>query len=119
MERIQVINIQLPAGVGAGQLREIPLLVDTDYKRITGMAFHQLADGGVANNYNVGFRTDRKQWVDPININNWNANTGVAIEDKFREVDIPVHVNDIGYAMIVPGALTTGDLIGQLVLMLE
>jgi hypothetical protein len=119
--RYQVVSISVPNPTTAGQVVEQALALDRDFNKIVGAAFHEIANGGIANNYQVGLRTDRKQWVDPVNIQNWSANTGVAIEGKFRKfgAGIGYGMGDQAYVQIIPGANTSAAMRGELVLLLE
>lgn len=126
--RYMRIPISLASVILANSNNEAGLELDRTFNKIVGAAYHEITDGGVTNNYRVGFRTDRYTWVDPVNINNWNANTGVAVEGKFRKFKsedpkdkggIGYGMGDKGYVVIVPGANTASTLSGELVLILE
>jgi hypothetical protein len=118
--RYQVINITTAAVQAANSLTEASVQPDRDYNRIVGVAFFQQADGGIPENYNVGFRTTRKQWIDDININAWNANTGVSPRLKYYPQNIPYGSGDICYARIVlNGTASATAVIGQMVLILK
>lgn len=117
--RYQVININVPNNTVAGSLKEFSATLDQDFNKIIGIAYHEIAAGGNANNYNVGSRSSRRVWVDPVNVKSWNADQNVAPDTKFRSVDIDYGKGDLFYAQVVPGVTTTSDLTGQLVLVLE
>lgn len=117
--RYQVINTNVPNATVAGSLKEFSVALDQDFNKIVGIAFHEINDGGVANNYNVGSRSSRRVWVDPVNVKSWNADENVAPDTKFRSVDIDYGKGDLFYAQVVPNAAPNSDLTGQLVLVLE
>lgn len=118
--RYQVINITTAAIQAANSLTEASIQPDRDYNRIVGVGYFQQDDGGIPENYNVGFRTTRKQWIDDININAWNANAGVSPRLKYYPQNIPYGSGDICYARIVlNGAPSTSEVIGQMVLILK
>ncbi len=93
--------------------------LDRDFNRIVGIGYFEKEDGGIPNDYSVGARTIRQTWVDPININAWNANSGVAVMGKYYKVNIPYGSGDTFYATIETGDVLTSDLTGQMVLILE
>ena len=118
--RYQVIPIETAAIQAANSLTEADVQPDRDFNRIVGVGFFETDDGGLTGNYNVGFRTTRKQWIDDININAWNANTGVSPRLKYYPQNIPYGSGDICYARIVlNGAPSTSEVIGQMVLILK
>lgn len=117
--RYQVIAVNVPNATVSGTLKEFSVALDQDFNKIVGIAFHEINDGGIANNYNVGSRSSRRVWVDPVNVKSWNADQNVAPDTKFRSVDIDYGKGDLFYAQVVPGANCTEDLTGQLVLVLE
>lgn len=117
--RYQVINTNVPNATTAGSLKEFSVTLDQDFNKIVGIAFHEITDGGVANNYNIGSRSSRRVWVDPVNVKSWNADQNVAPDTKFRSVDIDYGKGDLFYAQIVPNGAPNADLTGQMVLVLE
>lgn len=118
--RYQVINITTAAVQAANSLTESSVQPDRDYNRIVGVAFFEVSDGGLPSNYNVGFRTTRQQWIDDINVNAWNANSGVSPRLKYYPQNIPYGSGDICYARIVlNGSPSATAVIGQMVLILK
>lgn len=118
--RYQVIPISVANNSAVNTLTEASVQLDRDYDKITGLAYHEIASGGAAaNNYQVGVKTSRKQWVDPVNINNWRADTGVPPDLKFRRMNIPYASGDSFYVQIINGAITNAALQGELVMRLE
>lgn len=116
--RYQTVTITVPNPTTAGQLVEQELALDTDFNVIIGAAYHEIAAGGVGVNYKVGLRTDRKQLVDPVNIQNWSANTGVAVEGKFRKFGdgFGYGRGDKVYVQVIPGANTSAAMSGDIVI---
>jgi hypothetical protein len=92
--------------------------LDRQFNKIVGIGFFQIADGGIPNNFDVGAKTDRQVWVDPINISAWDANENVGPMQKYYSVNIPYASGDTFYAMINTGAILTADLTAQMVLIL-
>ena len=118
--RYQVINIATSASQAANSLVESSVQPDRDYNRIVGVGFFEVDDANLAGNYNIGFRTTRKQWIDDININAWNANSGVSPRLKYYPQNIPYGSGDICYARIVlNGTAATSAVSGQMVLILK
>lgn len=116
--RFQVIDITVPAATVADSSVEANVQLDRDFNKIIGVGFFQVADGGVPNNYDVGARTQRQTWIDPININAWKADGGVGPMEKYHKVNIGYGSGDTFYARIVPNALTITPIVGQMVLIL-
>jgi hypothetical protein len=117
--RFQVIPIVVPAGTAIGTPIEASVQLDRAYNKITGIAFFEIADGGIANDYNVGARSQRLTWIDPINVNAWQADDGVAPDDKYYGTDIPFASGDTFYARVTPNAIPGTNLTAQMVLRLE
>lgn len=115
----QVIDVNIPTAAAADSLNEVPITLNQAYNKIIGIAYHEITAGGQSNNYNVGARSKRFTWVELVNINNWNANTGVGPMHKFRKVNIGYGEGDKFFAQISPNALTTSAITGQMVLILE
>lgn len=119
----QITYVRIPITVANGTLlnsyREASAELDRAYNKILGVAFHQVADGGLNTNYRVGFKTDKKEWVPPVNVNNWNSDDGVPVMGKYRtfgKQGIGYGMGDRAYVTIIPGANTASDLIGELVI---
>lgn len=113
------IAISVPNPTVSGTVVEANAALDRAYNKIIGVAFHEIADGGVTNNYRVGFRTDRKEWVPPVNISNWNADSGVPVMGKYRtfgKQGIGYAQGDNAYVTIIPGANTSAAMSGELVI---
>lgn len=118
--RFQVIPVTVPNGTAANSLLSSNVQLDRDYNRVVGIGYFEMTDGGVADDYNVGAKTARSQWIDPININAWDANQNVSPNEKYYKVNIPYASGDTFYAQIELNANpTTSDLTGQMVLILK
>lgn len=115
--RYQKIDIVVPNPTAANALVEQAAQLDRDYNKIIGIAFFEAANGGVPNNYNVGFRTSRKQWQEDINILAW-LSSNVGPMGKFFEVNIAYGSGDPAYVRITPNAATIAAMSGQMVLIL-
>jgi hypothetical protein len=117
--RYFVIDVSLPNGSAADVPIEASQQLDRAFNKITGIGFFEVSDGGIPGNYNVGARSNRKTWIDDININAWNANENVGPMDKYIQTDIPYASGDTFFVKVTPNAATTSVLSGQLVLILE
>lgn len=117
--RFQVINITVATGSTANAAYEANVQLDRDYNKVIGIGFFEVADGGIADNYNVGARTQRQTWLDPININAWQADSGVGPNEKYYKVEIPYGSGDTFYCRVEPNASPASDLKGQMVLILS
>jgi hypothetical protein len=118
--KYQVINIATAANALANSLTEQSVQPDRDYNLIVGIAYFETDDANLPDNYNVGFRTSRKQWIDDININAWDANSGVGPMFKYYRVNIPYGSGDVCYARILLNATAaTSAVTGQMVLILK
>lgn len=114
----QVIDAEAANGSLANQVQETSVQLNRDYNRIIGIGFFEIDDANVTDNYLVGARTNRKTWIEDININGWDANQNVGPMSKYYEVNIPYGSGDTFYARLTPGVTLTGDLTGQMVLIL-
>lgn len=117
--RFQRIDISVLNGTAAGTMTQANVQLDRDYNRIIGIGYFEIADGGIPDQYNVGAKTNRSQWIDPININAWDANANVGPADKYYPVNIPYGSGDTFYVQVENEALLTADLEGQMVLILK
>lgn len=115
--RLQKISVLVPDTSAAGSYSNTVQL-DRQFNKIIGIGYFERAAGGITTNYDVGAKTDRQTWIDPINISAWNANSGVGPMYKYYSVNIPYSSGDTFYALINTGALLTADLTGQMVLIL-
>ena len=114
-----MIELGQAANASANASIENSVLLDRDFNRIVAIGFFETANGGAADGlYNVGARDKRRQWIDPINVNAWNANTGVGPDDKYYSVDIPYASGDPFYGAVMPTVNTNSALTGQMVLKL-
>lgn len=117
--RRQVIQLGQSTNAVANTTIETNISLDKDYNRIIGIGFFETASGGAAAElYDVGARDKRRTWVDDININAWDANTGVGPDDKLMRVNIPYASGDLFYGRIIPRVNTNTALTGQMVLLL-
>lgn len=117
--RRQVIELGQSANATANSIIETSVQLDRDYNRIIAIGFFETANGGAAAGlYNVGARDKRRTWVDDININAWNANSGVGPDDKMMKVNIPYASGDNFYGRVTPTVNTNTALTGQMVLLL-
>lgn len=114
----QVIDATALSGSLAGQVQETSIQLNRDYNRIIGIGYFEIDDANVTDNYLVGARTNRKTWIEDININAWDANQNVGPMGKYYEVNIPYGSGDTFYARQTPGATLSSDLTGQMVLIL-
>lgn len=118
--RYQVINITVANPTGANQLTEQSVSLDRDFNRIIGIGYFEVANGNLSGNYNVGFRTQRKQWIDDINIDAWEASTGVGPMFKYYRANIQYGSGDTGYArVLLNGTASSAAMSGQMVLILK
>lgn len=114
------IPITVPNPTNANTLIEASAQLDRDFNRIVGIGYFEVAAGGIGDDYSVGARTTRQQWIDPININAWDANTGVPLPGKYYPVNIPYGSGDTFYAQVEIGATaTSAAMSGQMVLILK
>ncbi len=116
--RFQVINILVPDTSVIGNY-QATVQLDRQFNRIRGIAFFERADGGISQFYNVGAKTDRQTWIDPIAYHAWQADQGVGPMSKFFDVDIEYASGDTFYLMLNTLAPLTADLVGQMVLFLS
>lgn len=118
--RWQVINVTTANPTPANTLTEVNVQLDRDYNNIVGIGYFETDDGGLPEDYNVGARTNRKTWIDDININAWDASSGVSPILKYYPVRIPYGSGDVFYARVTTnGTISTGSLTGQMVLILS
>lgn len=115
--RMQKIAVTVANGSAAGSYQN-NVQLDKQFNKIVGIGFFEKTDGGIAGNYDVGAKTDRQTWIDPININAWNANENVGPMFKYYKMEIPYASGDSFYLMLNTGAATSSDLTGQMVLIL-
>jgi len=116
--RFQKIDITVPNGSSAGGFGA-SVQLDRQFNKIIGIGFFEVADGGIAQNYNVGAKTDRQVWVDPITYFAWQAKEGVSPMAKYFAVDIEYASGDTFYMILNTGAALSADLVGQMVLVLQ
>jgi len=117
--RRQVIELGQAANAVANTTIESSVQLDKDYNRIIGIGFFETANGGAAAElYNVGARDKRRTWVDDINVNAWDANSGVGPDDKMMKTNIPYASGDTFYGRVIPTVNTNSALTGQMVLLL-
>ena len=118
--RWQVINMATATITAANTLTEANVQLDRDYNNIVGIGYFETSAGGLTSNYNVGARTNRKTWLDDININAWNANSGVSPILKYYPCKIPYGSGDVFYARVTTNAAaSTSAITGQMVLILS
>ena len=117
--RFQKISVSIadlsPAGSYSNNVQ-----LDRAFNKILGIAYFEKLDGGIPNDYDIGAKTDRQTWFDPINIKAWKAEEGVGPMFKYYSVNIPYASGDTFYALITTGQPLAGsDLTGQMVLILS
>ncbi|MGL6121683.1 MAG: hypothetical protein ACRC1W_01340 [Shewanella sp.] len=115
--RFQKIEIIVANTAPAGNYSN-NVQLDRQFNKIVGIGYFEKADGGIPLNYDIGAKTDRQTWLDPININAWKAEQAVGPMKKYYTVNIPYASGDTFYAMINTGAVLTANLTGQMVLVL-
>ncbi len=116
--RFQRIDNTISIGAVAGSYGG-NVTLDRAFNRIVGIGYSRITDGGLGNVYNVGAKTDRQTWIDPINIQMWDANAGVPLMGKYYKMNIPYASGDVFYTLITTfAAVNTVDLTGQMVLIL-
>ena len=117
--RFQVIDVTVPAGSTAGIPFEVSIQLDRAYNQIKGIAYFEVEDGGIPQDYNVGARSNKLTWIDDINVNAWDANQNVGPNFKYYSVSIGYGSGDTWYARVTPNTAPATDLVGQMVLILE
>lgn len=116
--RFQKIDIIVPDTSPVGSY-QATVQLDRQFNRIIGIAYFERADGGINQLYNVGAKTDRQVWVDPIAYHAWQADQGVGPMYKYFSVDIEYASGDTFYMIVNTLDVLTADLIGQMVLVLS
>lgn len=116
---MQVINITVPNPTTSGSAITSSITLDRAYNRVVGVAFFEIATGGVPDNYSIGVVNSRKTIIDDINVNAWDANAGVAVSDKYYPLNESYGAGDQWTVRVIPGANTSAAMSGQLVLILE
>jgi hypothetical protein len=114
--RFQVITVTVANGSSNPVQPSVQL--DKQFNKIVGIGFVTIDDGGITDNYNVGAKTQRQVWIDPMNVQMWTANGNVGPMQKYYNVNIPYASGDNFYAMLEPGAATSSVLNAQMVLVL-
>jgi hypothetical protein len=114
--RFQVIDILIASGSSNSVTPSVQL--DKQFNKIIGIGYFEKTDGGLGSDYNVGAKTQRQVWIDPVIINAWAADNNVGPMSKYYKVNIPYASGDNFYAIVDPGAATSSDLTGQMVLIL-
>lgn len=114
--RFQIIDVTVANGSSVTETPSVQL--DRQFNRIIGIGYFEKTDGGLGSNYDVGAKTQRQVYIDPINVNGWAADGNVGPMQKYYKVNIPYASGDNFYAIVVPGAATSSDLTGQMVLIL-
>lgn len=116
--RVQKINITIPVASIAGNYSS-NITLDQQFNKILGIGFVEKVAGGLASLYDVGAKTDRQQWIDPISVFFWTANGNVGPMEKYYKVNIPYVAGDIFFLQVNTGAAVSGaDFQGQMVLYL-
>lgn len=116
--KFQTINITVPSGSPVNNIVQASQQLDREYNKIVFIGFFEKTDGGIPNQYDVGAKTQRQVWVDPVNINAWRAESGVGPMQKYISVNIPYGSGDSFYAQVSCDVSPSSDLIGQMVLVL-
>jgi hypothetical protein len=118
--RYQVINITIPNATGANQLVESAgLVLDPAYNKIIGIGYAEVSYANVQYNYNVGARSNRRTYLDDINIKMWAAESGVGPMFKYYRTNIHYGTGDTFYARVTPNILTNASFAGQMILVLK
>jgi hypothetical protein len=116
--RFQKISITIPVASGVGNY-EASVQLDRAFNKILGIAFVEKTTGGLANLYDVGAKTDRQVWIDPISTLLWTANGNVGPMAKYYAVDIGYGSGDSFWMMVNTQAIVAGaDFLAQMVLVL-
>src|SRR5689334_21582670 len=97
--RFQRMDITIPNGSAAGGYGAYVQL-DRQFNKIIGIGFFETGDGGISPSYNVGAKTDRQVWVDPISYKAWEAGEGVGPMYKYFSVDIEYASGDSFYMIL-------------------
>jgi len=105
--RTQKINITIPLASPAGNY-ENTIQLDRQFNMIMGVGFVEKAAGGLANLYDVGAKSSRQNWLDPISTLFWTANGNVGPMQKYYSVKIPYVSGDTWYFQIVTEAAVAG-----------
>lgn len=83
--RYQAIDITVPAGTDGATSYTVEM--DPNYRFITGLAVTEKADGGIAS-YDLAFADDTRTYHDYVDKRFFIADTGVAVNDRFKDVQI-------------------------------
>lgn len=116
--RFQKIDIIVPDTSPVGSY-QATVQLDRQFNRIVGIGYFERQDGGISQYYNVGAKTDRQVWIDPIAYHAWEANQGVGPMYKYFAVDIEYASGDTFYLLLNTLDILSADLIGQMVLILS
>jgi hypothetical protein len=116
--RVQKIEVVIPDTTVAGSYGN-NVQLDRQFNKIIGIGFVEKDSGGLTNLYDVGAKTDRQIWIDPISIFFWTANGNVGPMYKYYKTNIPYVSGDTFYALVNTQAVVTGsDFKGQMALIL-
>lgn len=117
--RIQKVNILIADTSPAG-FYQSTIQLDRQFNLILGVGFVEKDDGGIPLLYDVGGKTDRQTWLDPINVGFWTANGNVGPMQKYYSVNIGYASGDTWFAMInTEAAIAGSDFKAQMVLFLS
>lgn len=116
--RFQKINITLTVGTIAGNYQQ-SINLDQQFNKILAIGFVEKVAGGLTSLYDVGAKTDRQQWIDPISVHFWTANGNVGPMQKYYIVNIPYSAGDVFFCQVNTQAVVAGvDFVAQMVLFL-
>ena len=116
--RLQKINITIPIASAIGSYSS-NVQLDRQFNKIVAIGFVEKVAGGLASLYDVGAKTDRQQWIDPVSVLFWTANGNVGPMQKYYSVSISYGSGDTFYLQVNTGAVVAGaDFQGQMVLIL-
>jgi hypothetical protein len=117
--RFQKINITIAQTSVAGAY-QASVQLDRQFNKIVGIAFvEKQGDAVLLDLYDVGAKTERQVWIDPISVLLWTADGNVGPMQKYYSVDIPYASGDSFYAMInTQAVVTNNDFLAQMVLIL-
>jgi hypothetical protein len=116
--RYQVINITVPNPTTANTTVQQSATLDRKYNKVIGIGYFEITDGGATDNYNVGAKSSRQQWIDSINIGAWKA-PNVGPRFKFFPTNIGYGSGDTFFVEVTPLENTVSAFTGQMVLILK
>ncbi len=87
-KRNQVVEITIPVGTTAGEVKTFPVTIDKEYSKIIGYKSEEVSNPATFD-YAIGIRNEAGYLTDMVMANHLQTNPATPMDKRYMETDAP------------------------------